>query len=275
MSDGRTTWWGKDAAWWRRERVVELGEEFGSEGPAVVDWLSCEAQAQRSAGAVKAGYRTLARGSFVATIERAQEIVRRAVEIGLLDDFTEEGRTFRARISGWASDQTASKAAARKAAQRASEESEEVPAVTLSHGESRPVTVTPLPDQTRPDQENDSLRSSSCRDDRVDEDAGKAAPDEAPLCHLLADLIVANGGRRQRIGTKWVDAERLMLRRDQRDPAEAEQLIRWCQANEFWRSNILSMPKFREKYDQLRLQSQRSPGKESPSDLARALGVAI
>ena len=33
--------------------------------------------------------------------------------------------------------------------------------------------------------------------------------------------------------------------------------IRWCQSDEFWRSNILSMSKLRDKYEQLRLQASR------------------
>lgn len=104
----------------------------------------------------------------------------------------------------------------------------------------------------------DSLRSSPRCDNHDGHDAGEAAPDEAPLCHLLADLIVQNGGRRPRIGKKWTTAERLLLDRDERDRSEAERLIRWCQDDEFWRPNIMSMAKFREKYDQLRLKAKRT-----------------
>jgi hypothetical protein len=46
-----------------------------------------------------------------------------------------------------------------------------------------------------------------------------------------------------------------MLDRDGRDATQAEWLIRWSQKDEFWRTNILSMPKFREKYDQLRIKA--------------------
>ena len=81
-----------------------------------------------------------------------------------------------------------------------------------------------------------------------------------PLSDLLADLIAKNGSRRPRVGKRWADAERLLLEADDRDPQEAERLIRWCQADEFWRANVLSMPKFRERYDQLRLQAQRNGG---------------
>lgn len=106
------------------------------------------------------------------------------------------------------------------------------------------------------------------RERKGEERRGESAIDtaDAPLSLLLADLIAQNGSRRPRVGKRWVEAERLLLERDGRDRSEAEQLIRWCQADEFWRSNVLSMPKFREKYDTLRLQAQRgSNGKPAGS----------
>jgi hypothetical protein len=51
-----------------------------------------------------------------------------------------------------------------------------------------------------------------------------------------------------------------MLDRDERTESEIHGAIEWSQADEFWRSNVLSMPTLREKYDQLRLQAQRRPG---------------
>jgi phage replication O-like protein O len=83
-----------------------------------------------------------------------------------------------------------------------------------------------------------------------------------PLSDLLIELATANGARRlpdpNPAPKAWADAERLLITKDGRDPAEAERLLRWCQADDFWRSNILSMPKFRERYDQLLLQAKRS-----------------
>lgn len=79
------------------------------------------------------------------------------------------------------------------------------------------------------------------------------------LCDYFADAIVANGARRPNIATKaWRDPCRLMLDRDGRTPEEIRGAIRWSQAHEFWRSNVLSMSKLREKYDTLRLQAERS-----------------
>ena len=81
--------------------------------------------------------------------------------------------------------------------------------------------------------------------------------DVRELCNLLADLIEQNGSKRPTIGKTWLDAARLMLDKDGRDAAKAANLIRWSQDSTFWKATILSMPKFREQYDKLRLQALR------------------
>jgi len=99
--------------------------------------------------------------------------------------------------------------------------------------------------------------------------------DAERLCAHLADRIEANGSRRPAVTAKWRDAARLMLDKDGRTEQQAHDAIDWCQADEFWRANILSMPKLREKYDQLRLQATRGshPRRRGP-DLDAALARA-
>jgi hypothetical protein len=120
---GRTTWWSKDAAWWRRGRIVEVGQEHGAAGPAVVDWLTCEAKSQGPLrghdGTVKAGFAAIAHGCFIDGTETVRAIVNTCVEVGLLDDFEDDGRTLTCRISGWEEDVERPLATTRKAAQRA------------------------------------------------------------------------------------------------------------------------------------------------------------
>lgn len=79
--------------------------------------------------------------------------------------------------------------------------------------------------------------------------------DAARLCGLLADLIEANGSKRPNVSETWVRDMDRMLRLDSRTPEQVENCIRWSQADEFWRANILSPSKLRAKYDQLRLQA--------------------
>lgn len=82
--------------------------------------------------------------------------------------------------------------------------------------------------------------------------------DATRLCELLADWIEKNGSKRPKITNGWlVECERL-IRIDGRTPEQVQNAIAWCQQDPFWRGNILSMPKLRQRYDQLRLAAQRS-----------------
>ena len=89
-------------------------------------------------------------------------------------------------------------------------------------------------------------------------------PSEEPLsseieqiCSHLADKIAANGSKRPTITKAWRREARLLLDRDGRTAEQVIKAIDWCQADKFWRGNVMSMPKLREKYDQLRLAAQR------------------
>lgn len=94
--------------------------------------------------------------------------------------------------------------------------------------------------------------------------------DVEEICTLLADLIEANGSKRPTITGKWRDAARLLIDKDGRTPEDIKALIEWVQADEFWRSNVLSMPKLRSKFDQLRLKAgDAAAPKAAPDDAVR------
>jgi hypothetical protein len=48
---------------------------------------------------------------------------------------------------------------------------------------------------------------------------------------------------------KWADSIRLMIERDKRTPQQIHNMIDWCQADDFWKQNILSTAKLRKQYD--------------------------
>lgn len=96
-----------------------------------------------------------------------------------------------------------------------------------------------------------SLRSGSYDIDREDVER---------LCSHLADRIAANGSKRPTITKTWRQAARLMLDTDHRDEAKVHRAIEWCQDDEFWRANIMSMQSLRRQYDTLRLRAQESRG---------------
>ncbi|WZH38756.1 MAG: hypothetical protein PIR02_08795 [Microbacterium enclense] len=81
--------------------------------------------------------------------------------------------------------------------------------------------------------------------------------DVEEILSLLESEVERNGGKRPTRSRKSIDAGRLLIDVDGRTVDEISHVIRWCQADEFWRSNVLSMSKLREKFDQLRLAAQR------------------
>jgi hypothetical protein len=75
------------------------------------------------------------------------------------------------------------------------------------------------------------------------------------LCLRLQKKVVDNGSKLPKITKPWRDEARRLLDIDGRPLLEALALVDWCQQDAFWRANVLSMTKFREQYDQLRLRA--------------------
>lgn len=80
-------------------------------------------------------------------------------------------------------------------------------------------------------------------------------PEVTDICDRLADRIAGNGVRRPTITKSWQDAARRLIDVDGYTPEEITRVIDWCQADDFWKSNILSMTKLREKFTALKLKA--------------------
>lgn len=238
-------------------KVETLGENHGPAGPLVIVALLARAKRQDDGGAVKASVRTLAHEAFTDR-DTVARIAADAADAGLLNLDAESDREIIATFPKWNRWQDAG----RKAREREVRKSEMSGPVRSASGPVRSASTTR---QDRTDKTKQTEQNSI---------VGK--PADSPLSALLADLIEKNTGRRPRPGKRWADAERLLFSRDDRDPAQAERLLRWCQNDEFWRSNILSMTKFREKYDQLLLTAKRAQGQKSkePPGMANARRLA-
>lgn len=87
--------------------------------------------------------------------------------------------------------------------------------------------------------------------------------DVEKVCEHLADRIEGNGSKRPTITDAWRTSARLLIDKDHRTVDQIVKAIDWCQDDDFWRGNVLSMPKLRAKYDQLRLAAQRGSGRPS------------
>lgn len=100
-------------------------------------------------------------------------------------------------------------------------------------------------------------------------------PDVIRLCDLLADLYRDLGNTRPNPNLKqWRTACRLLLTKDGPEGTgwnarQVETIMRWALADEFWRTNIRSMPKLRQQFDTLRARrnmeiTRKASGKPDP-----------
>lgn len=101
------------------------------------------------------------------------------------------------------------------------------------------------------------------KDNSISSEVAVATPDPPrpeieEILDYLDEKIVANGCKKPGRNKRNRDAVRLMLDLDGRKPDQIRAAIDFATGDEFWRSNILSASKLREKYDTLAMQAQRS-----------------
>jgi phage replication O-like protein O len=83
--------------------------------------------------------------------------------------------------------------------------------------------------------------------------------------HMELARFILNCIRRNKADFKepnlesWANEIRLMIENDKRSGERVKAIMEWCQSDSFWRSNILSPGKLREKFDQLELRMGKSP----------------
>src|SRR5699024_7332020 len=165
---------------------------------------------------------------------------------------TDEGYQF----EGWAeyqptkerADEQRAKDAERKRRSRARKKGV-TPASAVTDSDASAVTARPSP-PSRPDPSRpDPSSSSSAEPPREDVEA---------LCTRLRDHVARNTDKPPTITARWRTEARLLLDKDGIEFDEAVRVLDWCQQDSFWMPNILSMPKFREKFAQLQIKSRQS-----------------
>lgn len=101
--------------------------------------------------------------------------------------------------------------------------------------------------------------------DVVAPDAVDERADVIALLDLLDAEMRTNGNDAPSRTKRNLDAMRLLLDRDGYTSEQVAWMIRWSQAHEFWRSNILSASKLRKQFPQLIAQSREQHRKMSAS----------
>lgn len=77
-------------------------------------------------------------------------------------------------------------------------------------------------------------------------------PDVQELLDLLDSCLEINGSKKPSRTKRNRDAARLLIDADGYTVDQVAWIIRWATKDEFWRANILSMSKLRQKFDQLK-----------------------
>ncbi|NJP37901.1 DUF4373 domain-containing protein [Alkalicoccus luteus] len=103
-----------------------------------------------------------------------------------------------------------------------------------------------------------------------DKESPKQAYDESSVYFQLANKLYENILENDENFKKpnlqnWANDMRLMMERDKRTTEQIEYLIQWTQKHSFWKSNILSPKKLREKYTTLTLQVKEERAKPKRS----------
>ena len=111
-------------------------------------------------------------------------------------------------------------------------------------------------------EENDPLIIAILNHSHLESEKSVADRQYMDLCNLFADLIEANDYKRPTVTATWLKDMRLLHVKDERPIENIEKAIRWVTADPFWRKNVLSPGKLRERYDRLRDEAtQRSHSK--------------
>lgn len=119
------------------------------------------------------------------------------------------------------------------------------------------------------------------RPDLTNKEEAPPREDVEHICNLLADLIATNIDKRPRVAESWRTEARRLIDVDKRPISQIEHVARWATSDPFWKQNILSMPKFRQKYDGLLVaareawkkgQSADAPSPDGDIDIDAILG---
>lgn len=127
--------------------------------------------------------------------------------------------------------------------------------------EVRDVFGNPYPALPNPTQEEPSSEVADATTDR-----GPSRPDVDKILDHLDDRCRANGFKIATRTKKNTDAARLLLDRDGYTLDQVLWLITWATNDEFWRSNIRSASKLREKFDVLKDRAMASKAKAAGRD---------
>ena len=194
------------------------------------------------------------------TVAKVRDGLARLSEADLILRYAVASRTY-FLVTGWGKHQRVDKPKASRIPEPTEEENGTFPQNDTNRDTVAKVreTVATPPDTLAPGTgEQGNSDAIGDADLRAVEDS---RPDVDAVCDAMAASVQRRTGRTPRVTAAWRTQARLMIDRDGRTVEEITRIIDWVDGNDFWRANVLSLPKLRQKFDTLRLQSQRPQGR--------------
>lgn len=147
-----------------------------------------------------------------------------------------------------------------------------------SHTEDLKGIATEPPATPRDTEEVKEVKNTSCPKPKK-----PVSPDALRLSGMLADMILKNNPRHTKLSNgsrvktvaSWAKDIDKLLHIDKQTPEAVESIISQCQRDEFWRANILSGAKLREKWDTLVVKFSTVSQSSPPPSQERPLQVAL
>ena len=193
------------------------------------------------------------------TVAKVRDGLARLSEANLILRYTVASRTY-FLVTGWGKHQRVDKPKASRIPEPTEEENGTFPqndANRESVANLRDDVATPRDTLAPGTGEQGNSEAIGDADLRAVEDP---RPDVDAVCDAMAVSVQRRTGRAPRVTAAWRTQARLMIDRDGRTVEEITRIIDWVEGNDFWRANVLSLPKLRQKFDTLRLQAQRPQG---------------
>lgn len=206
------------------------------------------------------------------TLARVSEGLRRLSEAGRIVRYTVENRDYLS-IDNWAKHQRIDKPNKARYPAPTCDDARIRDTLAESSRDTRDTLAPGTGEQRNRGTGEQSSSSTVASDDRPDGPDIEPRPDVDELLDLLDAEIEANGNRPPKRNKGNRDAMRLILDRDEYTIEQTRHVIGWCQQDNFWKSNILSPKKLREKFPQLvariKSEQERPAGRDSPRNRAQ------
>lgn len=123
--------------------------------------------------------------------------------------------------------------------------------------------------------QNEDVCNAEREREKEREEEAKASSPEGPRPDIdqviqgFSELLKANDVKHKPAKT-WHTATRLLIDKDGYTPEQILYVARYATTDEFWKSNILSLPKLRDKFEALKLKAQAAARPQKPTTGSQA-----